>query len=222
MAKIVDLSVPIEDHFRWPIDRQLKASHAEGSDFQVTYLGMGVHGFTHMDAPRHFVAGAPTTSAVELEKTVGEAAVVDLRPIAENTEITTELLAPRAEHVREGDIVLLKTCWDEQRELHTPEFWTTAPYLSRSACEWLLGRGIRALGVDFPQDYPIRGLLSGGGTAEAADFVSHDVLLRNGVILIEYLCNMGALEQDRVMLVALPMKIPDSDGAPSRVIALVD
>jgi kynurenine formamidase len=221
MTKIVDLSVPIENHFRWPVDRELRASHAEGSDFQVTYLGMGVHGFTHMDAPIHFVAGGSTTSEVALEKTVGQAAVVDLRPIAENTEITPELLAARAGHMGQGDIVLLKTCWDLERQLHTPEFWTTAPYLSRAACQWLLERGIRALGVDFPQDYPIRGLL-GGEVAGPQDFVSHDVLLRNGVILIEYLCNLGALEGDRVMLVALPMKIPESDGAPSRVIALVD
>ena len=58
--------------------------------------------------------------------------------------------------------------------------------------------------------------------APTSEYVSHDVLLRNGVILIEYLCNMGALEQDRVMLVALPLKLPESDGAPSRVIALLD
>ncbi|HJM50961.1 MAG TPA: cyclase family protein [Alphaproteobacteria bacterium] len=221
MTKIVDLSVAIEDHLRWPVDRKLLASHDEGSNFQVTYVGGAVHGFTHMDAPIHFVAGGATSSEVALEKTVGEAAMVDLRPIAENTEITTEALAARAGHVGEGDIVLLKTCWDEQREFHTPEFWTTAPYLSRGACEWLLERGIRALGVDFPQDYPIRGLLS-GEMAPTSEYVSHDVLLRNGVILIEYLCNMGALEQDRVMLVALPLKLPESDGAPSRVIALLD
>jgi kynurenine formamidase len=46
------------------------------------------------------------------------------------------------------------------------------------------------------------------------------VLLRNGVIMIEYLCNLRRIPGDRTPLVALPLKIPDSDGAPARVIAL--
>ncbi len=52
--------------------------------------------------------------------------------------------------------------------------------------------------------------------------MTHDVLLRNGVIMIEYLCNLHRLSGDRTFLVALPLKIPDCDGAPARVIALAD
>jgi kynurenine formamidase len=39
------------------------------------------------------------------------------------------------------------------------------------------------------------------------------------VILIEYLCNLAALESERTQLFALPLKLPDADGAPARVIA---
>ncbi|HEX9841685.1 MAG TPA: hypothetical protein VGC20_03000 [bacterium] len=46
------------------------------------------------------------------------------------------------------------------------------------------------------------------------------MLLRNGVIMIEYLCNLHRIPGDRTPLVALPLKIPDSDGAPARIIAL--
>ncbi len=90
--------------------------------------------------------------------------------------------------------------------------------VSAAACRWLLARGIKALGVDFPQDYPIR-LLLAGKRAPIAEFVSHDILLRNGVILIEYLCNLGALPGPRTTLFALPLKVPGADGAPARVIA---
>ncbi len=82
MTRIVDLSMPIEDHFRWPVARSQKGDLEAGDVFQVTRLGWIVHGFTHIDAPRHMVAGGDTTSEVALEKMVGTAAVLDLSGIA--------------------------------------------------------------------------------------------------------------------------------------------
>jgi kynurenine formamidase len=38
--------------------------------------------------------------------------------------------------------------------------------------------------------------------------------------MFEYLCNMGALRRARNQVVGLPIRIPDSDGAPARVIAV--
>lgn len=220
MSRIVDLSVPIEPHFRWPMERSLKSDFARGAQFQVTWLGLVVHGFTHIDSPRHILPDGDTSSEVPLEATIGEAAVVDLSDVEPGAEIGAGLLEARGGHVREGDIVLLKTRWDERRKLHTPEFWTDAPWLGRDACDWLLARKIKALAPDFPQDYPIRGLL-GGKTAPLEDFVSHDVLLRNGIILIEYIANLGAVDRERATVYALPLKLPQSDGAPARVIAVL-
>ena len=218
MPKVIDLTLPIEPHFRWRVDRELIGDFAQGDAFQVTYLGLVVHGFTHIDAPRHMVPDGPTMSELGLERVVAEAAVLDLTGLAPETAITAQMLARAGGHIRPGDIVLLKTCWEHVHSHHEPAFWTTAPYLTREACDWLLARDIKALGVDFPQDYPIRGLLA-GKTAPMSDFVSHDVLLRAGVILFEYLCNLEALTAARTTLFALPLKVPDADGAPARVIA---
>lgn len=219
MPQIIDLTMPIEPHFRWGVERGLKADFAKGDAFQVTYLGMTVHGFTHMDSPRHIDRDGWTTSSMALDQVCGPAAVVDLTGIAANTAIAPDLLAPKAGHVEAGDIVLLKTCWEDVHSHHTPEFWTNAPYMTREASRWLLDRKIKALAVDFPQDYPIRGLLT-GESAPIEDFVTHDVLLRNGVVLIEYICNLKAVAGPRTTVYALPLKLPDSDGAPARVIAV--
>lgn len=219
MARIIDLSMAIEDHFRWPVQRRLTSAHAKGDLFQVTWLGWPVHGFTHMDSPRHFFADGKTTSDIPLEATVGEAAVVDLTPLAPNRAITAERLAEGAAHVRPGDIVVMKSCWEQQRSPRTPEFWTEAPYMSRAAAEWLRARRPRAVAFDFPQDYTVRLLLQ-GEVRPLEEHVTHDVLLRNGVILIEYLANTAALTTPRTFLCCLPLKVPDADGAPARVIAL--
>ena len=219
MPRIIDLSMAIEDHFRWPVERRLTSDHAKGDLFQVTWLGWPVHGFTHMDSARHFFADGKTTSDIPLETTVGEAAVVDLTPVAPNQAITVERLEAAAGHVQSGDIVVMKSCWEQHRSPKTPEFWTEAPYMSRSAAEWLLERRPRAVAFDFPQDYTIRLLLK-GEVRPVAEHVTHDVLLRNGVILIEYLSNTAALAAPRTFLCCLPLKVPDADGAPARVIAL--
>ena len=221
MPRIIDLSMAIEDHFRWPVERRLTSAHARGDLFQVTWLGWPVHGFTHMDSPRHFFADGKTTDDIPLETTVGEAAVVDLRPIAPDEAITAERLAASAGHVREGDIVIMKSCWEQQRSPGTPAFWTEAPYMSREAAVWLLERGPRAVAFDFPQDYTIRLLLK-GEVRPVAEHVTHDVLLRKGVILIGYLTNTAALVAPRTFLCCLPLKVPDADGAPARVVAFED
>ena len=219
MPRIVDLTMPIEPHFRWKVERKLIGDFAKGDAFQVTWVGWSVHGFTHIDSPRHMVPGGPTTDAFTLDNLVGDARVVDLTSVQPNEPIGAETLAKAAPDLRAGEIVLLKTAWDARRSHHTPEFWTEAPYLTREACEWLLARKPRTIGFDFPQDFPIRGLLT-GTRAPMSEFVSHDVLLRNGVFMIEYICNLAALKGPRTQLSALPLKLPDADGAPARVVAI--
>lgn len=221
MTRIIDLSVPLEPHFRWSLERKLTSDFAKGDPFQITHLAWSVHGFTHIDAPKHIDPDGSTTDAMTLDRLVGAAAVLDLTDIAVDSPIDADRLASAGSHIEERDIVLLSTGWDKRVSLHEPEFWTTAPYLTRDACDWLKARSPSAVGFDFPQDYPIRGLLS-GETAPMSDFVSHDVLLRDGVFLIEYICNLTAIGVPRPVVVALPLKLPNADGAPARVVALAD
>ena len=219
MPRVIDLSLPIADHFRWPVERRVKGDVAKGDTYQITWAGWTVHGFTHIDAPRHMVADGATSSAFNLDDLVGAAAVVDLTAVGDNSPIDVAHLEATGQHIMPADRVLLKTGWDERRSYHTPEFWTEAPYMTRPACEWLLERRIKVIGYDFPQDQPIRNFVTGEAAPGIAEFVTHDVLLRNGVIMVEYLCNLGSLAGERVMLAALPLKIPDADGCPARVIA---
>jgi arylformamidase len=219
MTRIIDLSMAIEEHFRWPVERRVSGSHAQGDVFEATWVGFTVHGFSHMDAPRHCVPGGPTTEQIPLERTIGDAAVVDLTPVQPNEAITEGRLAAAAGHVRPDDIVVMRSCWEQQRSPRTPAFWTEAPYMTREASEWLLERRPRAVAFDFPQDFAIRLLLK-GERRPLAENVTHDVLLRNGVILMEYLSNTAALTGQRTFLCCLPLKVPGSDGAPARIIAI--
>ena len=204
--RLVDLSTPITTgHFRWPVERRLLKTHAEGAG-QGTWAGWNVHGFT--------------TDAIGLDMTVGDAAVLDLSDTPENTAITGERIAAAGPHLRRGDIAILKTRWDERASIDTPDFWSRAPWMTAEAAVWLHDAGIKAVGFDFPQDRCIRFFLTGEPRPPLPEHVTHFHLLKRGVIMFEYLCNMGALTQARNQVVGLPIKIPDSDGAPARVIAM--
>lgn len=216
--RIVDLTLPIRPHFRWRVQRSQVGDFAKGDIFQITQIGFPVHAFTHMDSPRHFVPDGPTTSDIPLAATIGDAAVIDLVDVPAKTAIDTALLAPRASHLRSGDIALLRTGWSTRRSIDDPAFWHDAPWLEREAAIWLRERGVRACAFDFPQDFTIR-LLLDGEVRPREEHVTHFELLAHGVILIEYLANTLELRSPRVEFLALPLAVPDADGAPVRAIA---
>ena len=218
--RIIDLTMPIiEDHVRWKVQRTVVGDTTAGDLFQVTSMVLNCHSFTHVDAPRHYFGDGATIEATRLDDVVGEAAVIDLMDITPNEAISPEKLAARFAHVRDGDKILFKSGWDQKRSFRTKEFWLDAPYLTREAALFLKDKGVRTVAYDFPQDYVIR-LLLHGEIRPIEEHVTHDILLRAGVHMIEYVVNTSALSADRVLLSAAPLKIPNADGAPARVYAI--
>jgi kynurenine formamidase len=51
---IVDLSMPIAPHFRWPVELSIKGDIAAGDQFRVSKVNGPCHGFSHVDARRAF------------------------------------------------------------------------------------------------------------------------------------------------------------------------
>jgi len=217
--QIIDLSMPIASHFRWPTETPVKGDIAAGDQFRVTRLHATCHGFSHVDAQAHILAHAPTIEATPLANVVGAARVLMLRDVAPGGEIGPDRLAAADPGGGEGDILLLSTGWDRHRDYNTRAFWLDAPWLNRAAAQWLADRRPTAIAFDFPQDYPIR-LLLDGGVVPFDQHVTHDICLRQGITLIEYLVGTMEIVADRVFFSAAPLKIPGADGAPSRIYAI--
>lgn len=217
--KIFDLSMSIEPHLRWPVEVGVKGDIAAGDQFRVSRLATTCHGFTHVDAQAHFIASAPTIEETPLEKVVGHCRVFNLRDVTPNEAIDAARLASANPGGAEGEILLLSTGWDEQRDYRTRDFWADAPYLTRDAAEWLASQRPTAIAFDFPQDYSIRQLLD-GIVAPTEEHVTHDVCLRAGITLIEYLVNTIQITASHCFLSAAPLKLPNADGSPARVYAI--
>lgn len=217
--QIIDLSMPIGPHFRWPVELSIKGDIAKGDQFRVSRLSATCHGFSHVDAMAHFVAGGPTIETTPLSDVVGPCRVLNLSARPANEPIEPEHLAAADPGGKEGEILLLATHWSDRRDYNDRTFWTEAPWLSRASAEWLAARKPSAVAVDFPQDYPIR-LLLDGKEVPKSEHVTHHILLSNGVTLIEYVFNTSRLTAPRNLFSAAPLMIPNADGAPARFYAI--
>jgi arylformamidase len=112
--------------------------------------------------------------------------------------------------------VLLRFDWS-QRFDDSEAFYENWPYLSEDACTWLVEQGARLVGMDTPSpDNPADGF------GAERDSPKHKILLGAGVILLEYMTNLDQLGVGPVQLIALPLSLPGSDGAPVRAVAVVE
>lgn len=217
--KIIDLTMNVQNHWRWPLNLEYLKSHSKGDEFQTSVLKISLHAFTHIDTPLHIVSEMITIDKVPLESLVGPASIINLENVAPNQPITEEMIEKAGRHIEDGDIVILKTNWEKQRGYTTREFWTESPYLEEGAAVWLANKKIKAVGFDFPQDFSIREIPQ--RHPRVAELPTHNTILRKGVYLIEYLCNLDEITEKRVQIFALPFKIVGAEASPARVIAII-
>jgi kynurenine formamidase len=176
----------------------------------VTEIQMVCHFGTHIDAPCHFIPGAPSIDEIPLERLHGHGVVLRLRCQPYGLIEASHLAAADPE-VERGDIVLLDTGWAQH---FGTERYNRHPSLSIDAAEWLVDRGVKLVGLDvMTPDISV--------DRRHADFnwPVHHVLLSHGVLIAEHLTNLRSLAGARIEAMFLALNIKGADGAPARVIA---
>ena len=203
----IDISVPLRDDV--PIFAGDPAFHLErafsiagGAVCNVSRLEMGVHTGTHLDAPVHFIDGAPPSEAIPLAAGMGPAWVVDATGLDGAAIGGRELAALTIP--ADATRLLFKTrnsaLWAE------PGFSTSAIGLDRVAAATLAARGARLVGIDY---------LS---VSEFNDRVAiHQALLAAGIAILEGL-DLREVEPGPVELLCLPIRLIGSDGVPARAL----
>jgi arylformamidase len=209
--RIYDISVPITPGETpvFPGDPGVEVTSflaiSRGDAANVTALNFGAHTGTHVDAPAHFIEGAPGLQTLSLEAFAGEARVV---------EIERDARAVEERHVTDETIkgatrVLFKTrnssFWTDPRGRFREDFTYVAPDAARA----LVLRGVRLVGFDY---LSVEKFGSEG-------FETHMALLSNGVVIVEGL-DLRAVAAGVYELICLPLKIAagSGDGAPARAI----
>jgi arylformamidase len=197
-VEIIDVSVPVRPGMAlYPGDPAVTlervASLAGGDIANISRLALGVHTGTHVDAPVHFIDGAPAVDALPLDVLLGPARVVDLTSVE-------RLDAAAFDGVDLPERVLLKTRNSELWKLDS--FAEDFLSLTADAARVLVDAGVRLVGIDY---------LSIG------DEAAHAVLLAADVVPIEGL-DLRGVEPGEYELVCAPLKLVGSDGAPARVL----
>ncbi|HUE88341.1 MAG TPA: cyclase family protein [Vicinamibacterales bacterium] len=193
---------------------------AEGVELSIAtlFLTLGDHSGTHIDAPRHFDAGADaeTIDEMPLEKFFTEAVCLDLshKPLKSDISVTDLEAAEQAAgiEIKPGDTVFLHMGFND-RVGESPAYVTDFPGLTRESAEWLGHRGIGIFGVEA---------LSPGRPFKK-NFEVHIVCREMGFTHIEGLANLDKLvNQGRFRFIGFPLKIRGGTGSPIRAVAWLD
>jgi arylformamidase len=205
-ARWLDVSVPLRTGMvHWPGDPGIRVERVKelsrGDDCTLSALSMGAHSGTHMDAPSHFLRGAPDLDSLSIEATVGRARVLAIR---NPKEITAGEL--RQNRIRRGERLLFKTrnsarCWK------SGAFVKDFVYISAAAARLLAEREAAFVGIDY--------LSVGGFYRDGRE--THEILLRAGIWIVEGL-DLSRVRPGPVDFVCLPIRIAEGEGAPARAI----
>ena len=208
--QIYDVSVPLSTTTpTYPGDPKIEikewATLANGDAANVSVLHMGAHSGTHVDAPVHFIAGAPTVASLPLSVLIGMAEVVEVPPeilVIDESFVSNNCNGP-------SERVLFKTRNSKFWARPEDGFRVDYTYIDSSAAARLVSQGKKLVGIDYLSIEAF----------QSADFAAHIELLSNGVVILEGL-DLRDVPPGTYELICLPLKIAEGsgDGAPARTV----
>lgn len=232
-GRLVDLTHPLSpDSLYWPTGAPFEHErvgwsvndagywYASGAFSSPEHLG------THLDAPIHFAEGGWTTAEIPLERLIGPGAVIDIGSKASgdrDATLTTEDIERwerSHEPIPAGAIVVVRTGWSAKWPnwegyygTETPTDVSTLhfPGVSPGAAAILAERRVAGVGIDTASIDP----------GNDPTFRAHQVLAAGNIFNLENLTNVDGLPESGFTMLALPMKIAEGTGGPTRVVALV-
>ena len=189
---IVDLTVPIgRDTYSPPSVNQpirIEEYHKEPGFWMVSEITMMLHAGSHVDFTKHYNADGETAEHVLLDRTCGEAVLIDLTPVEPDHDITPKDLEAAAPEIRTGDIVLVRTAWSDGAWGDFPRYYVGSPACSPEAARWLVSTGAKAIGFDcFPERAAKK------QSYLPSEFVVHEIIGDSGAVLMQTLTNLGVL-----------------------------
>jgi arylformamidase len=191
----------------WPGDPAVQleqvASMDSGAHANVSRLAAGVHTGTHVDAPHHFLNDGRTVESLPLDVLTGPCFVAQLPDDVD--AISAEVL----ERVPIPDDTLRLLFGTRNSHLWAKgetAFQQDFVAVTEDGARWLVGRGIRLVGVDYLSVAPF-----------GESVPTHTVLLQAGIVVVEGL-NLSEVPRGFYELYCLPLKLQGSDGAPARAI----
>lgn len=219
MRRIIDLTYSIHEGMpvfpsHWhPKVRVSQLGRIENECRETHEVLIGTHTGTHVDSQSHFINGGKTVDQIPLEVLCGSAQLIDLSGVYTKKGVEASDLEPFLDGTKTDRIILR---YDWSKNWGSNKFYNEYPFISIDAAKLIIDKGIKLVGMDTPSmDNPLHCYGSG------MDSPVHKILLSEGIVIVEYLCNLSLIDTTIFEFFALPLKINGVDGSPSRCIGIV-
>lgn len=212
---MVDLSVPVDAgtvvYPGDPSPRFEVHSTIERDGFNLLDVHIGSQSGTHVDAPYHFEPDGLRLDEIPVERFVGPGVVVDATGLGARAAIEWDHVAPVADQLVPGAVVLLRTGWSAH--YGTPRYFEH-PFLGAEACERMLDLGVRtfcidAINIDETPDDEHPGV----------GFPAHHLISRVGGVIGENF-RLEGLPEGEFLVACTPIRLTGADGGPVRAVAI--
>jgi kynurenine formamidase len=206
--KVIELSHTIENNMPYyPGDPEPKIEIYKSiskDGVNIKKLQMGTHTGTHVDAPAHFLENGKHVNELDPMAYSGEGIVINVAGKKEiEEEDINDSVKDKIALFYTGTSQLWKPNWKMQ------EF----SYFNVEAARKLAYYKAKAVGIDSPS---VESPLSANG-------IVHKTLLSNNIVIIENISNnIKELIDKRFYVLCFPLLVKDGDGAPARVIGVIE
>jgi arylformamidase len=173
------------------------------AEFYISKLELLGNTGTYIDSPFHRHPDGSDLSEIPLEAVAGVPGLVLDGKVGADRAVSIDTDEARLD----GSAVLIRTGWDTR--WGTDAYWEPGPYISPDSLELLLRGRPRLVGVDFwnvdDTNDPTRRV--------------HTRLLAEEILIVEHLCNLGALPASGFRFSAVPLRIVSGASFPVRAFA---
>lgn len=203
--EIIDISISINEEMIYypgnPQPEMEKYREIPEDGTTESRICIGSHTGSHIDAPKHVEEDGQSVAELDLENFYGEAQVVDL------VDCTEKVDRDDLESVEiDSDIVLLKT---DNSVQGYEEFREDFTYLTLDAVEYLIGEGVKTIGIDYLSLVEF----NGGEEANKAHRKAN-----NKMNVIEGL-TLRRVDPGKYTFAGAPLKM-EADGSPIRAVLI--
>lgn len=208
---VIDVTAPLTTGVAgWPGDAAVELSAtsriSDGAPCNVSRLTCSTHSGTHVDAPWHFCEDGVRLDDIPPERWIGPCHVIATPP--GHSRITAEDLNRSAIPPSTTRLIIRTAAKPANLdEPFNPGYTALAP----DAARWLLMNGIALIGIDTPSVEPF----------DDADHEVHRLLLGAGMLIVEGL-DLSEVNPGPYLLICLPLRVLNADGAPARALLIKD
>lgn len=180
----------------------------EGVWYILQDIEMSSHCGTHIEFPYHHNRHGMDAASFPLERLIGEGVLLDYRHKQPGEAVTLEELQAQSGKIRPGDMLLFN--FDCARNYRT-ERSHDRPVIAHDAIRWLIfEKKIGLIGSDA----------SGIELKGVPNQPNHQVLMDNGIPIIEFAANLDQLRRERFTLFVLALAVEGLDSCPVRLMAI--